>query len=432
MDAVVKSVIRGSIAEDAGIESGDILLSVNGKPLKDILDYRFACASEEFEIEVKKKDSSVEVIEIANYDYEELGIEFESGLLDKPISCKNKCAFCFIDQLPKGMRDSLYFKDDDYRLSFLMGNYITLTNLTEDDIDRIISLHLTRINVSVHTVDAKLRHKMMKNPNTDVLSVMKRFASHGIYMNCQIVLCRNLNDGEKLFESIEKLAELYPYVQSVSVVPVGLTKHREGLCKLEGYDTGSANEVCDHIEYYQKKFVKEIDTRFVFASDEFYIMAGRELPDYEEYEDFLQIENGVGLIAELNYEFNEALKKAKIPERIESKTIATGVSAAPFIRSLADKVDKEKINVETVKNDFFGHSITVAGLITAQDIINQLKGKELGNTLLLPECMLNYDGLFLDDLTVSDIERELDIKVVIVPNDGKILLDEMLSGGTNG
>lgn len=432
MDAVVKSVVSGSIAEELGIESGDVLVSVNNNPIKDILDYRFACASEEVLIEIRKKDSTIEQIEIENYDFEDLGMEFEGGLLDKPMACKNKCVFCFIDQLPKGMRKSLYFKDDDYRLSFFMGNYITLTNLSEEDIERIINLHLTRINVSVHTVDAKLRHEMMKNPNTDVLSVMKRFASSGIRMNCQIVLCRNLNDGEKLFESIEKLAELYPYVESVSVVPVGLTKHREGLCKLEGYDADSACEVVEHIEYYQKKFLKDLDTRFVFASDEFYIMANKKMPDFDEYEDFLQIENGVGLISSLNYEFNEALKDVNIPDDVAPKTIATGVSAAPFIKALADKVNKDKINVVAINNDFFGHNITVAGLITAKDIILQLRGKDLGEKILVPECMLNVDGLFLDDLTVSDIERELNTKVVVVENDGKTLLMEMLSGGTNG
>jgi len=412
---VVKNVLKGSIADEIGIQAGDVLLSVNGQRLCDILDYKFLTSNDEYTLEIQKQNGDVEIVEVVNEDYEQLGIEFENGLLDKPQSCRNKCIFCFVDQLPKGMRKTLYFKDDDYRLSTLMGNYITLTNLKENDIKRIIDMHLPRINVSVHTVDRDLRKAMLHNDNSDVLSIMKRFAKAGIFMNCQVVLCRGINDGKYLDDTILSLAEMYPYVQSLSVVPVGLTKHREGLQKLIRFDKISAEEIIGQIEGHQKNLLTAIGTRFVFASDEFYVLSEHKLPPYDSYEDFLQIENGVGLLSSLEHEFNEALTEG--PHNCERKTIATGVSAFKYIKNLVGKVT-DNVEVIPIINNFFGSTITVAGLITGRDIIDQLKGRDLGSKLLLPSVMLNYDNVFLDDTKITDVEDALNIKVEIVPNDG--------------
>jgi len=416
LDNVVKSVDSGSIAEEIGIEPGDILVSVNNTRLKDILDYRFFTASDEYVIEILKKNGETEIIEIYNEDYEDLGIHFENFLMDKEQWCHNKCVFCFVDQLPKNMRKSLYYKDDDYRLSALMGNYITLTNLKEADIDRIINMHLPRINISVHAVDKELRSKLLNHKNADVMPIIKRFAEAGIYMDCQVVLCKGLNDGQHLDETITELAKYYPYVQCLCVVPVGLTEHRSNLCKLERFDATSSLEVINQIEGYNDGFKAKLGTNFVFASDEFYVIADHRLPEFDYYEDFLQLENGVGLLTSLISEFNEAPPC----EVVTKKTIATGVSAAPYIEKLVNSVT-DKVQVIPIKNDFLGHTITVAGLTTGHDIINQLKGKELGEMLLIPDVMLNYDGLFLDDLNISDIENALDIKVKPVPNDGAAL-----------
>lgn len=417
MKAVVASVEKGSIAEEIGLQNGDVISLIDGMEIKDILDLRFYCSSEEYELTIEKKNGDTEIVTVENYDYEDLGAEFENGLLDKPMVCRNKCLFCFVDQLPKKMRKTLYFKDDDYRLSALMGNYITLTNLSEDDIKRIISLHLPRINVSVHTVDKDLRAKMLNNKNSDVLSIMKRFYDAGIKMDCQVVLCPDINDGKYLDDTIEELAKMYPTVQSLSVVPVGLTGHREGLCNLRRFDRESARIVIEQIEKHRVRLLKELGTRFVFASDEFYVEAETELPSYEEYEDFLQIENGVGLVSSLEFEFNNAVSKYGIPEVKTKKTSVTGVSAYRYIDKMVKKIT-ENVTVVPVVNDFFGKTITVTGLTTGVDIIRTLKGKELGEVLLIPAIMLNYDGLFLDGMTVEDIENELNIKVRLVKNDG--------------
>ncbi|MBO7208448.1 MAG: DUF512 domain-containing protein [Clostridia bacterium] len=422
MEAVVKSVTDNSIAFDIGVIPGDIIVSVNGIPIKDILDFRFLTASEQYEIEIKKTTGEVEIVEIINEYYEEFGVTFENYLIDKEKWCQNKCVFCFIDQLPKNMRKSLYYKDDDYRLSTLMGNYITLTNLKEHDVKRIIDMHLPRINVSVHTVNKDLRAKMLNNKNSDVLSIMKRFYDARIFMDCQVVLCKGINDGEYLDETITELAKLYPYVQSLSVVPVGLTCHREGLCRLEGFNKDDAGRVITQVYNHSKKCLKELGTSFVFASDEFYVKAEHPLPDASFYEDFLQIENGVGLLSSFIEEWNSV----DAPEVTTKKTIATGVSAAPYIKELVDGVT-DKVNVIAINNDFFGNTITVAGLLTGKDIVEQLKGKDLGEVLILPEVLLNYDGVLLDDYSISDIEHALNIKVITVPNDGA-KLKEVIGG----
>ena len=423
MDAVVKKVYKNSIADEIGMEQGDIIVSIDGQKLKDILDFKFLSASDEYELEVLKKDGSTEIIEIINEDYEELGVEFENGLLDRPQVCKNKCMFCFVDQLPRNcMRKTLYFKDDDYRLSALMGNYITLTNLDEEDIDRIVRMHLPRINISIHSVNPEIRSKLLNHKNADVMPYVKRFAEAGISMDCQVVCCPGINDGDDLDNTISTLAEYYPQVQSLSVVPVGLTKYREHLPNLTRFDKIKAEQLIRQVEEHQKKCFDKFGSHFVYASDEFYVKADYTVPPTDVYESFLQIENGVGLLASLKDEFEQA--KVNFKKFNGKKTIATGVSAAPFIKGLVDSVT-DNVNVVAIKNDFLGETITVAGLITAGDLIEQLKETELGDELLIPRVMLNHDMIFLDDKTVEDVEHALNIKVVTVENDGFDLIEKI-------
>lgn len=423
MNAVVKSVEKSSIADEIGIECKDAIISVDGKPIKDILDFRFMTSSDEYELEVLKKDGTTEIIEIVNEDYEELGVEFENGLLDRPHVCRNKCMFCFVDQLPRNcMRKTLYFKDDDYRLSALMGNYITLTNLDEDDVDRIVAMRLPRINISVHSVNPEIRSRLLNHKNADVMPLIRRFADAGITMDCQVVCCPGINDGEDLDATIMTLADFYPNVQSLSVVPVGLTKYRENLPVLKMFDKTSAENLIKQLETHQKKCLESFGSRFVYASDEFYVKADYEIPDAGFYEEFLQIENGVGLLASLKDEFLSAKDKFKRAEY--KKTIATGVSAAPYIRELVNSV-ADNVEVVAIKNNFFGETITVAGLTTAGDLISQLKGRSLGSELLIPRVMLNHDMVFLDDKTIDDVERELGVRVVTVENDGYDLIKKI-------
>jgi len=423
MDAVVKKVYENSIAEEIGIEPGDIIVSIDGQKLKDILDFKFLSASDEYEIEILKKDGTTEIIELVNEDYEELGVEFENGLLDKPQVCKNKCMFCFVDQLPRNcMRKTLYFKDDDYRLSALMGNYITLTNLKEEDIDRIIRMHLPRINISIHSANAEIRSKLLNHKDADVMPYVKRFADAGITMDCQVVCCPGINDGDDLDNTITELAKYYPQVQSLSVVPVGLTKYREHLPNLTRFDKISAEELIKQVEAHQQKCFADFGSHFVYASDEFYVKAQHPLPDSEVYENYLQIENGVGLLASLKDEFMQA--KADFKKADYKKTVATGVSAADFIRELVQSVT-DNVEVIAIKNKFLGETITVAGLITAGDLIEQLKGKDLGKELLIPRVMLNHDMIFLDDKTIEDVEKELNVKVITVENDGWDLVNKL-------
>lgn len=419
MAAVVKCIEKGSLAHLAGISKGDILLSVNDECEFDILYYRFLSEAEKVALKVRKKNGGVEEIEILNNDFENLGITFEKELIDNPMPCQNKCIFCFVDQLPKGMRKTLYFKDDDYRLSMLTGSYITLTNLSEKDISKIIKMRLPRINISVHAVDIKMRRLMINNENADVFTVMKRFADAKILMNCQIVLCKGINDGQALCDTVYKLFSLYPYVQSLSVVPVGLTAHRHGLTKLQLYDKKTAMSVVTKLQAYQKEFLTQQNTRFVFPSDELYIYAGLPIPAFEEYEDFLQLENGVGLIALFNREFINAFNGSTCRAVKRHISIATGESAAPFIKRLVGMLsDSEKVSIFTIKNKFFGENITVTGLITGQDLVGQLKGKSFGKALLIPQSMLNADKLFLDDMTLFQVQRQIGVEVKALENDG--------------
>lgn len=430
-DTTIKYVEPYSIAEEIGIEPGDKLLKINGSEIHDILEYRYLTAEYEVTLEVCKRDGTVEVITVET-DYEDLGIEFSEGLIDEAQSCTNKCIFCFIDQLPKGMRETVYFKDDDTRLSFLQGNYVTLTNMSDEEIDRLIKMHVSPINVSVHTTNPELRCKMLNNRFAGkCFDIMKKFRDNGIYMNCQIVLCRGINDGEELDRSLDDMASLYPNVNSISVVPVGLTAYREGLYPLTPFDKKSSAEVICQVEKKQAQYLKELGTRIVYLSDEFYVDAEMEIPDADSYEGFPQIENGVGLIASLREEFESAIKLVPKKEYNRHIAIATGESAYEFISELADELQKAvsgvKIDVYAIKNNFFGGGVTVAGLVTGGDIISQLKDKPKADILAIPHSMLrDDDNIFLDDTTVSDVEAALGMKIVPIFNDGYEFIEKIL------
>lgn len=429
----IKSVEQGSIAEQLAIASGDYLLSVNDTELKDIFDYHYLCNDEYITVLIEKPDGEQWELEIEKEYNEDIGIDFEQGLMDNYKSCTNKCMFCFIDQMPPGMRETLYFKDDDARLSFLQGNYITLTNMKEQDLDRIIKYRLSPINISIHTVNPELRAKMLHNRFAgEALKKLHKLYDNRIEMNSQIVLCKGLNDGEELSRSIEYLSNMLPYMESLSVVPVGLTKYRENLAELHKFNESDANEVLDLIHSWQEKLLKKYGTRFVFASDEWYITAKRPVPNADYYEGYEQLENGVGMVRSLEDEFDEYLLELQGDTREKKVSLATAVLAAPIIDGLTKKLKPKYPNVDctvyTILNDFFGRDITVAGLLTGQDIINQLKGKDLGDYLILPDVLLRSgEEVLLDDLTVSDLEKALQIEIRIVKSDGTSLIDTILN-----
>ena len=426
MSIEIKSVVRGSPVFGKGIQAGDRLDSVNGHKIEDVLDYMFYSAEEETELLIER-DGGFRTITITKSEYDDLGLEFETFLMDSKQSCRNKCIFCFIDQLPPGMREPLYFKDDDARLSFLQGNYVTLTNLEQKDIDRIIQMKLS-INVSVHTTNPELRCRMMNNRFAGKkLDYLRQFSEAGISMNCQIVLCPGINDGTELERTLTDLGNLMPNIQSVAVVPVGLTKFREGLYPLTTFDKEGAGKVLDMIEGFQKRFLEEYGTRLVFASDEFYITAERELPPGEAYEGYPQYENGVGMRRSLIDEFDSAMEEAD-EVNPSAVSVATGALTYEYICELVEKARKKwhniNCNVYKIRNDFFGETITVTGLITGQDLISQLKGKPLGNTLLLSSSMIRKDGeVFLDDYTLSDVGSALGVKIRLIENDGYEFFD---------
>lgn len=423
MATIIRKVLPGSLGERYGLREGDEILEINNKPVTDYLDYMYLSSSEAIDITLADR-----TVKIKNGDYEPLGIEFDTLLIDEARSCMNKCIFCFIDQLPPGMRESCYFKDDDYRLSFLQGNYVTLTNMKDADIDRIIEFNLPRINVSVHTTNPELRVKMLRNKNAGrILDQIKRFADGGMTINCQIVLCRGYNDKAELDRTIGDLTQFGECIESLSIVPVGISDYREGLAKLEPFDRDSSAEVIDRVERWQKKLFAERGINFVYLSDEFYIMADREIPPQEAYDGFPQIENGVGLCASLEWEFDQALSFCDDKTVKTEKSIATGYLAFDFMKRLVDKLGSDKIKLYKIKNNFFGEKITVSGLVTAGDIIKQLSGEALGKTLLIPSSMLRHDeNVFLDDLTTEDVEKALGVDVIPVQNDGFELLDELL------
>ena len=426
----INSVIPESPAFRHGIVSGDILDKINGHNVKDVLDYMYYAADTSIDLVIIRDGESMD-IHIEKDEYDDLGLEFETFLMDNKQSCSNKCVFCFIDQMPKGMRETLYFKDDDARLSFLQGNYVTLTNLKQSDIDRIIEMKLN-INVSVHTTNPELRVKMMHNRFAgEKLKFIWQLAENGIKLNCQIVCCPGLNDGDELRRSLTDLGSLMPNITSMAVVPVGVTKFREGLFPLTTFTKETAGDALDIIEEFQQVFLEKFGTRTVFPSDEFYLIAERELPPLEAYEDFSQYENGVGMLRSLIDEFKKALDMAEWEGGERHVSIATGASPYKVIADLARQAEEKfpllKCDVYRIRNDFFGETITVTGLITAQDLIAQLKGKDLGDNLLLSNAMVMRDSdIFLDDLTIGDVERELNVKIRTTPSDGYELLDAIM------
>ena len=418
-DAVVKSVDSFSIAEDCGIEKGDVILKVNNKDFEDILDFRYMTSDEYYVVTVRKTNGEIEEIEVYNDLYEQFGCEFENSLMDEPKTCRNNCIFCFMDQLPPNMRSTMYFKDDDVRLSFLEGNYVTLTNLSDKDIDRLCSLRVSPINVSVHATQPELRCKMLNNRFAGrVLSIMQKFADNGIYMNAQVVLCKGINDGENLKKTLYDLSELHPYVRSISVVPVGLTAYREGLYQLESFEKDDCLLVIDEVTSYSEDFLNRLGTRLVYLADEFYIKAERPIPDFESYEDFPQIENGVGLMATFMYDAAQALEEANSKNTPKSKTFVTSEIAYDYICDIVDSVKKKfpglKAEVCKIKNEYFGGKITVTGLLCGSDIINQLKDKSLGEYLMLSSAMFKDDcDILLDNVTREDLEKSLGVKTLI-------------------
>lgn len=432
MEHVVSSVVPGSIAAEMGIEKGDVLLSVNGQSPEDVFDYRYLMNEEEVSVLIRKPDGEEWELEIEKEYEDDLGMEFENGLMDDYRSCRNKCIFCFIDQLPKGMRKTLYFKDDDSRLSFLQGNYLTLTNMKEQDLDRIIYYRLSPINISFQTTNPKLRCRMLNNRFAgDIMQKVQRLKEAGIVMNGQIVLCKGVNDGEELERSIRDLTTLLPELQSVSVVPVGLTRHREGLYPLVPFTKEDAHEVLEVIRRWQRRLYEEHGVHFIHAGDEWYILAGESLPEETTYDGYLQLENGVGMVRLLEEEVAETLLHLPGDERSRSVTIATGELAASFLQRHADRVRERYPNVRVqvlpVKNKFFGEQITVAGLLTGQDLIEQLKGRDLGERLLLTSHMLKSgEPVFLDDRTVEEVENALQTKVFIVESSGNDLIKGMI------
>ena len=457
---IVERVEQGSIAEELEIEKGDALLSINGNKIEDIFDYQYHIQDAYIEVLMRKKSGEEWLLEIdKDYD-EDLGIIFANGLMDDYRSCHNKCIFCFIDQMPKGMRETLYFKDDDSRLSFLQGNYVTLTNMSDGDIERIIKYHLSPINVSFQTTNPELRCKMLGSRFAgDALKKAWKLAKAGITMNGQIVLCKGVNDGAELERTISDLSEHLPALESVSVVPVGLSKYREGLYPLEPFTKEDAKEVLAVIHKWQDKLYPEHGLHFVHASDEWYILAGEELPKEEKYDGYLQLENGVGMLRLLMDEFYAELEKAKSNPRFEPSSdcisenvsqsaisdfagmrekrelsIATGKLAYPFIKEMADKIMAAfghiKIYVYPIRNDFFGELITVSGLLTGQDLRNQLTGRILGERLLLPQNVLKSgESVFLDDMTKAELEKALQVPIDIVKSSGRDLLEKLIRNG---
>lgn len=425
---VIANVEPGSIAEELELEAGDILLEINGNNIEDVFDYHYFMNEEYVELLVRKADGEEWELEIEKEFEEDLGLSFENGMMDDYRHCTNKCIFCFIDQMPPGMRETLYFKDDDTRLSFLQGNYVTLTNLKEKDVEKIIKYKLSPINISFQTTNPQLRCKMLHNRFAgESLKIVDKLIEAGITINGQIVLCKNWNDGEELERSLRDLYQYLPNLQSVSVVPVGLSKFREGLEPLEPFKKEDAKQVIALIEKWQKKAYGEYGLHFIHASDEWYLLAEEELPEESSYDGYLQLENGVGMLRLLESEFHDALTK-KTGDQISRKiSIATGKLAAPvlrkFMEELKEKYPNTEVNVYDITNEFFGEKITVAGLITGQDLKKQLKGKDLGTKLLLPCHMLRSgEEVFLDDMTVSELSEYLQIPIEIVDSDGAVLL----------
>lgn len=432
MSVFITGVVAGSVSDRAGVSAGHQLRSVNGHSVRDVLDYQFYTLEPKLLLDLKDEQGNCYRKEIHKEEYEDLGLEFETYLMDKQTGCKNKCCFCFIDQLPQGMRDTLYFKDDDERLSFLFGNYITLTNLKEEHVERIIDMRISPVNVSVHTMNPNLRVEMMKNPRAgEVLCYLYRLADAGIFLNCQLVLCPGINDGKELESSLEQLTKLMPQVQSIACVPVGLTQYREGLSPLRPYTKEEAAEVIAIIDRFGERLEQKYGERMIYPSDEFFLTAELPIPDVSYYGPLSQLENGVGMSALLKEEFFQALEEE--PDGVAGPcSIATSEAAYPLMCLLVDEAEKKWHNLDckvyVIKNDFFGPDITVAGLVTGGDLIAQLQGKALGDRLLIPANMLRAErDIFLDDISLEEVEAQLGVPVVPVENDGYELLNRLLS-----
>lgn len=433
MAVKIFDVTTGSHADKAGIKKGETLLSINSNEIVDVLDYRFYQVNRKLTLEVEDEDKNVRTIEMTKGEYEEIGLEFETYLMDKQHSCRNKCIFCFIDQLPKGMRESLYFKDDDSRLSFLFGNYITLTNITEHEIDRIIKMHISPINVSVHTTNPELRCKMMNNRFAgDTLKYLKRFADAGITLNCQIVSCPGINDGDELVRTLTDLEKLG--VNMTAIVPVGLTRYRENLYPLVPYNKETAGQTIDIIEKMGDECVKKHGRRIFFPGDEFYLLAEREIPSPEFYEDFSALEDGIGMIAYLTDDVGWKLEELDADESLCHKvTIACGEGVFPYMKRIMSMINEKfpniTINTRAIKNNFFGGGVNVSGLVTGGDLIDQLRGDDLGDRLIITSSMLRFENdLFLDDVSTDDVERELGVTLVPVNNNGNDLVEAVIAG----
>lgn len=433
MAVKIFDVTTGSHADKAGIKKGETLLSINSNEIVDVLDYRFYQVNRKLTLEVADENKNVRTIEMTKGEYEEIGLEFETYLMDKQHSCRNKCIFCFIDQLPKGMRESLYFKDDDSRLSFLFGNYITLTNITEHEIDRIIKMHISPINVSVHTTNPELRCKMMNNRFAgDTLKYLKRFADAGITLNCQIVSCPGINDGDELVRTLTDLEALG--VNMTAIVPVGLTRYRENLYPLVPYNKETAGQTIDIIEKMGDECIKKHGRRIFFPGDEFYLLAEREIPSPEFYEDFSALEDGIGMIAYLTDDVGWKLEELDADESLCHKvTIACGEGVFPYMKRIMSMINEKfpniTINTRAIKNNFFGGGVNVSGLVTGGDLIDQLRGDDLGDRLIIPSSMLRFENdLFLDDVSTDDVERELGVTLVPVNNNGNDLVEAVIAG----
>ena len=427
---IIEYIILDSIADEMGIEPGDILISINDQKIKDVIDYKYLVADESLFFEVEKGNGEIWELEVEKDYDEDLGIIFTNPLIDRAKTCQNKCMFCFIDQLPPNMRDTLYFKDDDSRLSFLQGNFITLTNMSDDDINRIINYRLSPINISVHTTNPELRVKMLKNKNAGkVFEILKRFHNANLKINCQIVLVPNVNDKTELENTINDLSTLYPSVASVAVVPVGITKYRKGLEKLDVFDKSLSKELVQQIENMQHKYLIQLGTRFVFASDEFFCVSEEPLPDFDEYEGFPQYENGVGLLRSFKTEIEQRLERQKEIESFTNKIIfATGTLAFDFILEISKLIMSKCINLEirviTIKNKFFGETITVSGLITGSDLVEQLSNLDDYDYVLIPDSMLkNGEDIFLDNISLVKATEILNKKIYAAPVDGNKLID---------
>lgn len=434
MAVKISEIVKGSIAGKKKICAGDMLLSINGNEINDVLDYRFYLNEKKLVLSIKTSEGKSKLVMIKKNEFEDIGLEFETYLMDRQRSCKNKCIFCFIDQLPKGLRESLYFKDDDSRLSFLFGNYITLTNLTDSEADRIIKMHISPVNVSVQTMNPDLRVKMMANPKAgESLKYLRKFADAGIALNTQLVLCPGINDGGELEYSLNELAGLYPAVQSIAAVPVGLSDHREGLYHIDPYTRETAGEVIDLINRFNENFKEKHGTVIAYAADEFYLKAEREIPDEDYYNGFPQLENGVGMWALLRSEFKDALNECTITALDRKVTVVTGEAAYPLISELSRKAENKikglSVQVVAAKNHLLGSMITVSGLLCGRDIATAVEGLDLGEELIIPpNCLRSEGDMFLDDMTVEELSDKLKIRVTQNGTGGEDLLSALTGG----